>query len=189
MKATKSAILVSILGEPGVGKSRLVDELLAGLDPEIRVLRGQAQAYGDTATFAPVTSILREVAEIDDDMAPDEARRRLRAVVDECCPATQAQKVASRLGLTIGLGAEKRDESVFIQDVQGGFLSLVEGLSQRGPVVLVFEDAHDLRPPMLDLIERLVAPRKEPQATLTIALGRTELVEERPNWGAGRPTR
>jgi class 3 adenylate cyclase/tetratricopeptide (TPR) repeat protein len=185
VKATRSPILVSILGEPGVGKSRLVDELLAGLDPEIRVLRGQAQAYGDTATFAPVTSILREMAEIDDDMAPDEARRRLQAVVDGCCPPSQAQKVASRLGLTIGLGPEKRDESVFIQDVQGGFLSLIEGLSQRGPVVLVFEDAHALRPPMLDLIERLVAPRKEPQATLTIALGRTELVEERPNWGAG----
>jgi class 3 adenylate cyclase/tetratricopeptide (TPR) repeat protein len=185
VKATKSPILVSILGEPGVGKSRLVDELLAGLDPEIRVLRGQAQAYGDTATFAPVTSILREVAEIDDDMAPDEARRRLQAVVAEVCPAEESQKVASRLGLTIGLGPEKRDQSVFIQDVQGGFLSLVEGLSADGTLVLVFEDVHDLRPPMLDLIERLAAARKEPMPTLTIALGRPELLEERPAWGAG----
>jgi class 3 adenylate cyclase/tetratricopeptide (TPR) repeat protein len=186
VKATASPLLVSILGEPGVGKSRLADELLAGLDPSVTVLRGRAQTYGDTATFAPVTAIVREIAGIEDDMAPEEARRRLQDVVDGCCDPTEARRVAGRLGLTIGLGAPKREESVFVQDVQSGFLSLVEGLGARGEVVLVFEDVHMLRPPMLDLIERVAAAAKNvPKRALAIALGRTELFEERPTWGSG----
>ena len=186
VNATSSPLLVSILGEPGVGKSRLADELLAGLGSDVTVLQGRAYAYGDTATFAPVTAIVREIAGIEDEMAPDEAMRRLQEVVDGCCDPSEAQRVAGRLGLTIGLGAPRREESVFVQDVQSGFLSLVEGLSGRGPVVLVFEDVHRLRPPMLDLIERVAATtRKAPQRALTIALGRPELLEERPSWGSG----
>ncbi len=186
VNATSSPLLVSILGEPGVGKSRLADELIAGLGDDVTVLRGRAEAYGDTATFAPVTAIVRDIAGIDDEMAPDEAMRRLQEVVDGCCDPSEAEKIAGRLGLTIGLGAPKREESVFVQDVQSGFLSLVEGLSARGPVVLVFEDVHGLRPPMLDLIERVVTTtRNGPQRALTIALGRPELLEERPAWGSG----
>jgi tetratricopeptide (TPR) repeat protein len=186
VNATSSPLLVSILGEPGVGKSRLADELIAGLGEDVTVLRGRAEAYGDTATFAPVTAIVRDIAGIDDEMAPDEAMRRLQEVVDGCCDPSEAERVAGRLGLTIGLGAPKREESVFVQDVQSGFLSLVEGLSARGPVVLVFEDVHGLRPPMLDLIERVVTTtRNGPQRALTIALGRPELLEERPAWGSG----
>jgi class 3 adenylate cyclase/tetratricopeptide (TPR) repeat protein len=186
VKATASPLLVSIMGEPGVGKSRLADELLAGLDSDVTILRGRAGTYGDTATFAPVTAIVREIAGIEDDMAPEEAMRRLQDVVDGCCDPSEAERVAGRLGLTIGLGGPKREESVFVQDVQSGFLALVEGLSARGEVVLVFEDVHLLRPPMLDLIERAAAASKNaPKRVLTIALGRPELLEERPAWGSG----
>src|SRR5688572_13361796 len=175
VKATASPLLVSIMGEPGVGKSRLADELLAGLDSDVTILRGRAGTYGDTATFAPVTAIVREIAGIEDDMAPEEAMRRLQDVVDGCCDPSEAERVAGRLGLTIGLGGPKREESVFVQDVQSGFLALVEGLSARGEVVLVFEDVHLLRPPMLDLIERAAAAsRNAPKRVLTIALGRPE---------------
>ncbi len=112
--------------------------------------------------------------------------RRLQEVVDGCCDPSEAERIAGRLGLTIGLGAPKREESVFVQDVQGGFVSLVEGLASHGPVVLVFEDVHALRPPMLDLIERMARTTKHaPQRALTIALGRQELLEERPAWGSG----
>ncbi|HWL91185.1 MAG TPA: adenylate/guanylate cyclase domain-containing protein [Actinomycetota bacterium] len=186
VNATSSPLLVSILGEPGVGKSRLADELIASLGSDVTVLRGRAEAYGDTATFAPVTAIVRDIAGIEDEMAPEEAMRRLQEVVEGCCDPSEAERIAGRLGLTIGLGAPKREESVFVQDVQSGFLSLIEGLSGRGPVVLVFEDVHGLRQPMLDLIERVVtSARDTPQRTLTIALGRPELLEERPAWGSG----
>jgi class 3 adenylate cyclase/tetratricopeptide (TPR) repeat protein len=186
VNATSKPLLVTILGEPGVGKSRLADELLAGLDDDVRVLRGRAQAYGDTATFAPVTSIVRELAGVDDEMAAEDAMRSLQRVVEGCCEPTTAEQVAGQLALTIGLGAPKRDESIFVQDVQSGFVSLVEGLSRDEAVVMVFEDVHSLRQPMLDLIERLASTdRVTPDRALVVALARTELLDVRPAWGSG----
>ncbi|HEX6400679.1 MAG TPA: adenylate/guanylate cyclase domain-containing protein, partial [Actinomycetota bacterium] len=186
VNATSSPLLVTILGEPGVGKSRLVDELLAGLDDAVRVLLGRAQAYGDTATFAPVTSIVRELAGIEDEMSPGEAMESLQSVVDGCCPANEAELVASRLALTIGAGGPKRDESTFVQDVQTGFMTLVEGMARDEPIVMVFEDVHSLRAPMLDLIERLgSSDRTTPDRALVVALARPELLEVRPAWGSG----
>ncbi len=185
--ATSSPLLVSILGEPGVGKSRLADELMVGFESDVTVVKGRAQAYGDTATFAPITAIVRELAGIDTDMAPDEAMQRLREVVDGCCDPGEAERAAGRLGLTIGVGEQRhRDESIFVQDVQNGFLTLVDGLSRQGSVVVVFEDVHTLHGPMLDLIERLATiTRHGPQRALTIALGRPELLEKRQAWASG----
>ena len=187
VRATASPLLVTILGEPGVGKTRLLDELVAGLEEDVAVLRGRARAYGDTATFAPVTAIVRELSGIADEMPPDEAMERIREVVDGCCEATEAERVAARLGLAIGIGEERhRDESIFVQDVQGGFLSLVEGLAEREPVVLVFEDVHTLRPGMIELIERLASTdRDSADRALIVALARPELLEVQPGWGSG----
>ena len=186
VKATSTPLLVSILGEPGVGKSRLADELVAGLDENVTVLWGRAQAYGDSATFAPVTAIVRELSGIEDDMSPEEAMRSLEDVVEGCCEAAEAARVAGRLALTIGVGEQRREESIFIQDVQSGFLSLVEGLSEQEPVVMIFEDVHGLRPPMLDLIERMASTnRHTPDRALIVALARPELLDVRPNWASG----
>jgi tetratricopeptide (TPR) repeat protein len=70
--------------------------------------------------------------------------------------------------------------------VQAGFLALVDGLAREHPVAMVFEDAHTLKPPMLDLIERLgSAGRRGPRRALILALARGELLEDRPAWGSG----
>ena len=82
---------------------------------------------------------------------------RLRDLVDGCCDVTETDRVVGGLGLSLGLAEPNLDESAFVQDVQGGFLRLVDGLSAGLPVVLAFEDAHELAPPMLDLIERLAS--------------------------------
>jgi class 3 adenylate cyclase/tetratricopeptide (TPR) repeat protein len=186
VNAASTPLLVSILGEPGVGKSRLADELVAALEEGVTVLRGRTQAYGDTATFAPVTAIVRELSGIEDDMPPEEAMRCLQQVVDGCCDPTEAERVAGRLALTIGVGEQRREESIFVQDVQSGFLALVEGLSEREPVVMIFEDVHALRPAMLDLIERLASTnRHSPDRALIVTLARPELLELRPAWGSG----
>ncbi len=66
-------MLVTILGEPGMGKSRLADELVAGLGDEVIVLAARTRSYADTATFAPAAAIVAELAGLEDGDAPDTA--------------------------------------------------------------------------------------------------------------------
>jgi class 3 adenylate cyclase/tetratricopeptide (TPR) repeat protein len=183
MVATDRPVLVTISGESGSGKSRLADELTAGLDPVVAVLHGRTQIAAGSATFGPVAAIVRKLARIEDADGPDAAMARLRELVDGCCGATETERVAAGLGLSLGINEPRLDESAFVQDVQGGFQRLIEGMSLGTPVVLTFEDTHELEPPMLDLIERIAAGRRR-GATLVLALARPALRELRPGWGA-----
>ncbi len=175
--------LVTIVGEAGSGKTRLADELFAGLEPGVAVLHGHAQVPAGSASFAPVAAIVRQLAGIDDDDPPQRITERLHELVDGCCDATETDRVVGGLGLSLGLAEPSLDESAFVQDVQGGFLRLIDGLSAGLPVVLAFEDAHELAAPMLDLIERLVSGRRR-GAALVVTLARPDLLEQRPRWGA-----
>jgi len=182
--STGRPVLVTVLGEPGIGKTRLADELAAGLSALVIVLRGQARAFTDTATFAPVAAMVADLAAISGGEPPDVVRRRLRELADGCCGPDEADLVAERLGLLFGL-AGRREEATFVHSVQAGFVALVDGLARDRAVVLVFEDAHSLGAPMLDLIERLGTPGEGgPRRALVIALARGELLDRRPSWGS-----
>ncbi|HEY1332202.1 MAG TPA: tetratricopeptide repeat protein [Actinomycetota bacterium] len=179
--------LFTVVGEPGIGKTRLIDEFVAGLGEDVRALVGLPQGYEGAATFGQVASMVREHAGIRTDDPPEAAMKRLRDIVDGCSDPTEAERVAARLALALDLGMQdRRDESTFVQEVQSGFLSLVEGLAGRGPVVLTFDDLHSARPPMLDLVERLVGrARRGPGPVLVIAGARPSLLEDRTSWGSG----
>jgi class 3 adenylate cyclase/tetratricopeptide (TPR) repeat protein len=185
VRATGRPLLVTLLGEPGIGKTRVADEFVAELEPAIPVLAGR-QFHAVSATFAPVATIVEDLAGIGDDDPPEDAVRRLREVADGCCDPTEAERVAARLALALGITEGRREESAFVQEVQSGFLTLVEGLAAREPIVLVFDDAHVLRPPMLDLVERLTErTRRGPASALVFAIARPELLGDRPTWGSG----
>jgi class 3 adenylate cyclase/tetratricopeptide (TPR) repeat protein len=178
-------VLGTILGEGGIGKSRLADELVAGLDDGVRVLRGAARSFTDTATFAPVAAVVAELAAIEDGDAPEKARQRLGELVQQWCDRAEGEQIVDRLGLLFGAAKHRIDESAFVHDVQAGFIGLVDGLVEHDPAVLVFDDAHTLKPAMLELIQRLGAhPGHEPRPILTLALARPELLEGQPNWGS-----
>jgi class 3 adenylate cyclase/tetratricopeptide (TPR) repeat protein len=178
-------ILVTLLGEPGVGKSRLVDEFVAGLDPDVLVLNGRSRSSSDSATFAPVAAMVRDLAGLDDGEASEGSVKMIQALAERCCDPVEATHVAERLALTLGIGEPRRDESAFVQEVQGGFLTLAEGLAADAPLVLVFDDAHALRPAMLDLVERLAArSAHRPGAAMIVAVARPELADARPSWGS-----
>ena len=183
--STGRPVLVTVIGEPGIGKTRLVEELAAGVGAGVNVLRGSARSYTNTATFAPVAAIVGDLASIDPGDPPEKARRRLRELVDQVCDPPERERTAGRLSLLFGL-PERRDEPTFVHGVQAGFMALVDGLARDHPVVLAFDDAHSLRAPMLDLIERLAAKAQHgPRRTLILALARNELLEQRPEWSSG----
>jgi class 3 adenylate cyclase/tetratricopeptide (TPR) repeat protein len=179
--STGHPALVTIVGEPGIGKSRLADELVAGLGDDVPVLAGHARPFTDSATFAAAATIVAELAGLDEQDPPDKAKRRLNELVER--HGIAQDHVVERLSLLFGM-AERPSRSSFVQDVQSGFLSLVDGIAGDAPTVLVFEDAHTLKAPMLDLIERLGTPaRAGMRRTLVLALARPELLDARPGWG------
>jgi len=179
-------LLFTIVGEPGIGKSRLAAEFLSGLDPEGTVLVGRSHLGAESATFAPAAAIVREVAGIADEDSTEVATQRLRELVERVCvPGSDAHTIDRLLAL-LGLSAPRHDESAFVHDVRAGFLALIEGLAAERPVTLLFEDTQMFRPQMLDLIERLAARgRRSVGRVLVVVATRNELLDERPAWGTG----
>jgi class 3 adenylate cyclase/tetratricopeptide (TPR) repeat protein len=178
-------VLVTVVGEPGVGKSRLAEELAAGLSAGVPVLRGRARGYTESATFSPVTAIVGDLAAVEPDEPAEATRAKLRNLVESVVAAPEVERVAERLGLLFGAAEGRREESAFVHDVQAGFVALIDGLARDHALLLIFEDAHTLHPAMLDLIERLGSPgRRGSRRALVLVLARRELLEQRPTWGS-----
>jgi class 3 adenylate cyclase/tetratricopeptide (TPR) repeat protein len=177
-------VLVTILGESGIGKSRLADELVAELGEDVSVLSGRSRSYTDTATFAPAAAIVGELAGIEESEPAEKAKQRLRELAERVVGAAAGERVVERLSLLFGM-AQRRDQSAFVNDVHAGFTALVDNLAAERPVVLLFEDAHELKAPMLDLIERLGAPaRGGIRRAMVLVLARSSLLDGRRAWGS-----
>ena len=182
---SKRAHLFTLLGEPGIGKSRLVQEFLSGLGDDVTHLTGRAVAWGGEVTFWPLVEMLRSEAGIHEDDSPEVIHERLEELAEGCCTRDEAQQVAAQLALALGVGEEDTERQFLQQEVQAGFRRLLEGLGARGPLVLVFEDLHAAQPALLDLIEQAVL-RVKGVPLFVLAVAREDLLDERPGWGGGR---
>ena len=182
--STRRPVLVTIAGEAGIGKSRLADELIAGLDEGVTFLVARPRSHAETATFAPLASVVGDLAQIDDGDPPEKIRQRLREFAGPHVGPHEIDRVTDRLGLLFGV-SEHRDESTFVHDVHAGFLALIDGMAAIQPIVMVVEDIQTLSVAMQDLVERMGArPRGDERRALTLALARSELLDERPSWGS-----
>jgi class 3 adenylate cyclase/tetratricopeptide (TPR) repeat protein len=177
----KKAGLFTVVGVPGVGKSRLVREATFRLATEgWSTVRGRCLPYGDGITYWPIAEMIRELAGITLDTTADESRMKLDRL-------TGQPDVRNRLGQIIGLtdtseGAGQGAE----REIAWAFRSLIEeSIASRGPIVLVFEDIHWAQPPLLDLIEYVVTWTRD-APLLVICSSRPELLDNRPTWGSGR---
>lgn len=184
---TRRAHLVSLLGEPGIGKSRVAEEFVAGLPEGTKVLIGRASRFEEDATFGPLAQMLLGELEEPGDAPPGRLLARLEELAATCCPPDEIQPVAARLGLTLGIGkedkhAEKRRSRA--AEVRAGLMALLDGLTRVSPVVMVFEDLHNAQPSLLDLIEQVVREAKR-MPLLALCVARNTLLDDRPEWGGG----
>jgi len=176
-RAQRKAVLFTVLGVPGVGKSRLARELADRLASEgTRVLRGRCLPYGEGITYWPLDEMVRAWAEITPAMTAAGARARLDAMAGD--PA-----VAERLAFAGGIVSEVAWVEAIDREIAWAFRKLFGSLASDAPLLLVFEDIHWAEPALLDLIEYLATWLRE-HPVLIVCLSRPEVLDHRPAWGA-----
>ena len=161
---------VTVIGEAGLGKTRLVQEIAGRLGPEVTVLTGRCLPYGEGITFWPLRDVVRQAG-------GDDSPERIKALLDG---EADAAGVAERLHRALGPGDQGRSDAAEIFWAARRFL---EALARPRPLLVVFEDLHWAEPTFLDLVESLaLQPGDSPIALVCIA--RPELLEQRPAWAA-----
>jgi class 3 adenylate cyclase/tetratricopeptide (TPR) repeat protein len=190
--------LATVIGDPGVGKSRLLQQFeheLHGHEPPPLVRRGRCLPYGSSIVYWPLGEVIRAECAISDGDPPAEAWGKLSARMGELLDgdASDARSSASRtavVGRLLGIErpgdplAEQEDAQHAREVFFAAVRACVEGLAREGPLVLVWEDIHWADEGMLDLIEHLVQWVRAP--VLQICLAREELLERRAGWGGVR---
>jgi class 3 adenylate cyclase/tetratricopeptide (TPR) repeat protein len=167
-------VLLTVVGEPGVGKSRLAEEFVASLGPPVSVLRGRCLPYGEGITFWPIREVVSEAAGVLDEHSPEEAESRIRSLLE---PGDDAELIATRVAQAIGLslGVASR------QEIAWAIRRWFETLAERGPLVLVVDDIQWAEDTLRDLLADL--PRLASGAPiLLLCLARPELLDEVLGW-------
>jgi predicted ATPase/class 3 adenylate cyclase len=172
----KRCHLVTVLGEAGVGKSRLVAELAERLRPRAAVLKGRCLSYGEGITFWPLAEIVRQAAGIADEDSAEEARRK----IDDLLLRAEGD-IADRVASVIGLSSA----SFPIEESFWAARRLVEHLARSKPLVVIFDDIHWAEPTLLDWMSHVVDLAAAP--ILVICAARPEIRDDRPSWGKSSP--
>ncbi len=190
-KATeeRGACLVTVYGQAGVGKSRLIAEFVEVIGRE-RVLRGRCLPYGTGITYWPLQEMLRADTRVAADDGRDEALRKLRAAVLAAFGAgnDDANPVAQRIAVVAGL--ERAEDALpgtsgseLGQELRWGVRRYFEERAKDAPLTLVVDDIHWAEDPMLEMIEHLTEWSRSP--LFILCMTRPELRDRRPSWGGG----
>ena len=182
--------LLTLVGVPGIGKSRLVYELFTQVivpDPDLITWRqGRCLAYGDGITLWALGEIVKAQAGVLEQDSQAEIAEKLRQVVEDTLAGTGDEvRVETHLLALLGLsgeaqlGGDRRNESF------AAWRRFLEGLAEQRPLVVVVEDIHWADESLLDFLDELVDWVTD-VPLLVVATARPELLERRPGWGGGK---
>ena len=168
--------LVTLFGEAGVGKSRLIEEFVRSVADEALILQGRCLSYGDGITFWPLAEVFRQAAGIVPEDGEEDARAKLASRFGE-----RLANATSRIESVMGLSEQQYGKDELFWAVR----TVLQELVRRRPLVVVFEDIHWAEPTFLEFIEQLLdASLGVP--LLLVCAARHELREDRPSFAAGR---
>jgi len=187
--------LVTIYGDPGVGKSRLVREFLAWAEtesPAPYITFGRCLPYGEGITYWPLAEILKRHAGVQDSDPTDAVLRKIETACDavlEADPSIDAVRTCRAIAYTAGLEfptapMSGREPRQIRAEMHAAWRSFFSALSRTAPVVAVIEDIHWADDALLDLLEELADRLLGP--VLLVCPARPELLDARPGWGGGR---
>jgi class 3 adenylate cyclase/tetratricopeptide (TPR) repeat protein len=181
--------LVTLVGVPGIGKSRLVHELFASIEAQPDLIywrQGRCLPYGDGVAFWALSEILKAHAGILEGESEKEVAAKLKAVVEEAVPHVEdAAWVTEHLGRLLGLGGSAEPGADQRQESFAAWRRFFEGLAELDPLVLVVEDLHWADEGLLDFVDYLV-DWAAAVPILVVATARPELLARRPGWGGGK---
>jgi class 3 adenylate cyclase len=182
-----STQFVTLVGVPGIGKSRLLYELGRVVDEDEELItwrQGRSLPYGEGVSFWALGEIVKAQAGIYESDDADDAASKLRlaagvVVVDEGEAAWVERHLQPLVGLGEDAAGERRGETF------AAWRRFLEGVAEEGPTVLVFEDLHWADEGLLDFVDGLV-DWVDGVALLVVCTARPELLDRRPGWGGGK---
>jgi len=175
--------LVTVLGPAGIGKSRLAHEFAEDVRSRGgRELSGRSLPYEEQSPYRAAADMVRTAAGIFEAEPVTDARGKLATLARSLFPEPDVAEATRYLSLVLGLGLdEPPDEPIHLLFAMR---MLIEHLSEREPLLLVFEDLHWADDALLELIDYLVTHVRDHRVVF-LALARPEFLERRPTWGAG----
>lgn len=181
----RSPQLVTIVGEPGVGKSRLVREFRVVIDdrPDLVWWRqGRCLPYGEGVTFWAIGEVIKAQAGVLESEPSEAVLAKLRSTVTALFDdPEEATWVELRLQSLVGLGEAGAERS----ELFAAWLRFFEALAARNPLILVVEDLHWADEAVLEFVTHILDWAQE-SPILILCTARPELFSKRPDWGGGK---
>ncbi|HEY6594936.1 MAG TPA: adenylate/guanylate cyclase domain-containing protein, partial [Asanoa sp.] len=164
--AERACRVVTVLGVPGIGKSRLVRELLDEIRTGAGIVVGRCPPYGEGITYLPLLDIVRQLAPA----GPAD----LTALVEG---EPEGDLIADRIAGAVGFSATSAPTA----ETNWAVRKLFEALARHRPLVVVLDDLHWAEPTFLDLIEHVAGSARD-IPLMVVCLARPELLDARPGW-------
>jgi class 3 adenylate cyclase/tetratricopeptide (TPR) repeat protein len=180
-----SCQLFTVLGTPGVGKSRLIEEFLNSVKDDATVTLGRCLPYGDGITLWPIAQAIRGLAGVAESDFADSAVEVLNQLTvgqsDVLAPGFgDDERDVAGIRSVLGLGTDAPSTD----SIPVAIRHLFEHVARKRPLVLVFDDIHWAEAAFLDIIEHLTDWSRAP--VLLICMARPDLLDTRPGWGGGK---
>jgi predicted ATPase/class 3 adenylate cyclase len=172
--------LLTVLGDAGVGKSRLLREFTAELGGRATVIHGRCLPYGEGITYWPLAEIVRDIARVTGTDPGDRSAAKTAVLLAEAPLAGEekaeliVQRIADALGLD-DVGGGTSEETFW------AVRKLFEALAKTGPLAVVVDDLHWAEPTFLDLLEHVVDHSRN-FPILVVGIARPDLLDVRPSW-------
>ena len=170
--------LFTVLGPAGIGKSRLGYEFRSTAQQRATVLWGRCLPYGEGITLWPLISVIRQATGLAENASAAAIRAKLLVAL---AGEERAELIAERVAAMTGMGKVVGAPPEHFWAVR----KLLESVSRRHPLVVVFDDLHWAEPTFLDLVEHL-ADWSRDSPILLVCVARPELLERRAGWGGGK---
>jgi class 3 adenylate cyclase/tetratricopeptide (TPR) repeat protein len=181
--------LVTLVGVPGIGKSRLVHELMQIVERDGLLTywrRGRSLPYGEAVPLWALSEIVKAQAGILEGDGAEIAHDKLHSEVERLIPeAREATWVESQLRPLAGVGGEGEQRADKRDEAFTAWRRFFEGMAEVRPLVLVFEDLHWADDELLDFVDHL-AEWASGVPILIVGTARPELLQRRPAWGGGK---